>query len=120
VDSAELAKQWKVSRRTAQRWLKAGAPVEDDTSMRVWIEEHQAHFGRSKFMSGEPATAAPYPPAAQLAQELTDADYDFTSTDKLIGNLSALAGRAMRDLEAARLTGGAPSQRLGHLKTSMG
>jgi hypothetical protein len=73
--------------------------------MRLWIEEHQAHFGRSKFTSGE-APGERCRPSAKLDQELTATDYDFTSTEKLIGNLSALAGRAMRDLEAARLTGG--------------
>ncbi len=108
MDSAELAKQFKVTRRTAQRWLKAGAPVNDPQAMRLWIESHQAHYGRSKFTSGE-SISEPYKPAAQLDQELTDTDYDFTSTEKLIGNLSALAGRAMRDLESARLTGGGPA-----------
>jgi hypothetical protein len=109
MSSAEIAEKFKVSRRTAQRWIKEGAPVDDPAAMRLWIEEHQAHFGRSKFMSGEPSKAEPYRPAAQLDQELTAADYDFTSTDKLIGNLSSLAGRAMRDLEAARLTGSGPA-----------
>jgi hypothetical protein len=108
MTSAEIAKQFKVTRRTAQRWIKAGAPLDDPAKMALWIEEHQAHFGRSKFMSGEPSLGPSMTPPVS-AQELTDADYDFTSTDKLIGNLSALAGRAMRDLEAARLTGGGPA-----------
>jgi hypothetical protein len=108
MTSAELAKQFNVTRRTAQRWIKAGAPVEDTARMAIWIDEHQSHFGRSKFMSGEPAKAT-YGPAAPPSLELTAADYDFTSTDKLIGNLSSLAGRAMHDLEAARLTGSGPA-----------
>jgi hypothetical protein len=107
MNSKELAKQFKVTRRTAQRWIKVGAPVDDPEKMAIWIGEHQSHFGRSKFESGEPSAAArdmaavAFPPAL----ELTDTDYDFTSTDRLIGNLSALATRAMRDLEAARLSG---------------
>jgi hypothetical protein len=108
MNSAELAKQFKVTRRTAQRWIKAGCPADDPGAMALWIESHQAHFGRSKFMSGEPSERASTPPLAS-AQELTATDYDFTSTDKLIGNLSALAGRAMCDLEAARQTGSGPA-----------
>ena len=108
MNSAELAKQYKVTRRTAQRWLKAGAPVDDPAGMALWIDSHQAHFGRSKYLSGEaPAERSrPAPRLDQAAQALTEEDYDFTSTERFISNLSALAGRAMRDLEAARISGG--------------
>jgi hypothetical protein len=112
MTSAELAEKFKVTRRTAQRWIKSGAPVDDPAEMAIWIEDHQAHFGRSKFTAGETPAATPYKPVPQFDQSahLTDADYDFTSTEKLIGNLSALAGRAMRDLESARqTTGGGPA-----------
>ena len=99
----EIAEKFKVTSRTAYRWIKAGAPVGDDSKMKVWIEERQSHWGRSKFTAGEPRQM----PVVQFLapQELTDSDYDFATTDRLISNLSAMASRAARDLEAARLSG---------------
>ena len=39
MTSAEPAEKFKVTRRTVQRWTKAGAPVDDPAAMPLWIHQ---------------------------------------------------------------------------------
>src|SRR6516164_4503789 len=68
MTSAELAEKFKMTRRTVQRWIKAGAPVDDPAAMPLCIEKHQAHLGRSRFTSGEPSAERSRPAALLFAE----------------------------------------------------
>jgi len=61
MTAPEIASAYNVSLRTAKRYRKAGAPVDDPAAMKVWIAGHRSRLGVGKYTprNSESATVAP-------------------------------------------------------------
>jgi hypothetical protein len=54
---ADLAAKWGTSTRTMRRWVAAGAPVNDEQAMHVWIASRKhTPKGTADMLTGQPAT----------------------------------------------------------------
>src|ERR1700745_378157 len=96
---AEIAAQYKVNVRTVRRWVERGVDIQNEADIAEYLSNR-------KITPPRPGNVSPPPrPPVDAVASPPDESFDFTTTDRLISNLSDMAGRAARDLEAARASG---------------
>jgi hypothetical protein len=80
MKAAEIARVYNVSLRTAKRYRKLGAPVDDRPAMLAWIEEHRSRTGVGKYTprDSEPVTIAP---VREVAAEIVPVEPRSESID---------------------------------------
>jgi len=65
MTAPEIASAYGVSLRTAKRYRKAGAPVDDTAAMQAWIEKYRSRMGVGKYT---PRVSEPAPVRAIVAE----------------------------------------------------
>jgi hypothetical protein len=74
----EIAARYGVSIRTAHRYVSQNAPVEDESKMRDWLDEHHSRRGVGKFSHRRDATpVTPTTPVAAPVRAGINVDADI-------------------------------------------
>src|SRR5690242_9238555 len=93
----ELAAKWHCSVRSVQRWRKAGAPVHDDSAMRLWLA------GRKNLPPGTRALleAASKADVAKAVAELSAPDVGGIGAPAALRRLEQFEANAFELLQTA-------------------
>jgi len=72
---SEIAKKYCVSPRTAKRYRKLNAPVDDEPTMRGWIESHHSRSGVGKY-TPRTETPSPIAPVRVVTAEIVPVEHE--------------------------------------------
>jgi hypothetical protein len=103
----EIAEAYGVNIRTVKRWSKAGVDIQSDTAIKQYREEcvHPGKFEDDTQRETPAVSVAHAEQPVERPAAVVQANYDFSSIDRLIKSLSEMAAKAASDLEAARTSG---------------